>query len=70
MAEKSFEERLAALEETVKKMESGKLSLEETLAAYESGVKEADELKKQLDAAEKRMLELSGGELKPMENAP
>lgn len=51
-------------------MESGKLSLEETLAAYESGVKEAETLKQQLDAAEKRMLELSGGELKPMENAP
>lgn len=70
MSEKTFEQRLAALEETVRNMESGKLSLEETLAAYESGVKEAETLKQQLDAAEKRMLELSGGELKPMENAP
>lgn len=70
MIGESFEEKLAALEALVKKMESGSLSLEETLDAYEKGMKAANELKERLDTAEKRMLELSGGELKPMEEKP
>ena len=45
--EKSFEERLLALEETVKQMEAGNMSLSDTLKAYEQGEKLADSLKKQ-----------------------
>ena len=70
MEDQTFETRLASLEELIRRMEKGSMTLEETLEAYEQGMKAAVELKKQLETAEKRMLELSGGELKPMEEAP
>ena len=38
VAEMGFEEAMAALEERVRKIESGELPLEETLALYEEGV--------------------------------
>lgn len=60
--EKSFEERLLALEETVKQMEAGNMSLSDTLKAYEQGEKLADSLKKELAAAEERLTVLRGGE--------
>ena len=66
----SFEEKLMELEGLVRKMEGGSLPLSEALAAYESGMKLSKELTQELSAAEKRMLELSGGETKPMEDAP
>lgn len=70
MESETFESKLNELEALVRKMESGSLSLDETLNAYEAGMKAAKEMKKQLESAEKRMLELSGGEVKPMEDAP
>ena len=68
--EMSFEERLMALEGLVRKMEGGSLPLNESLAAYEEGIRLAKELTEELSAAEKRMLELSGGQTVPMEDAP
>ncbi len=66
----SFEDRLMALETLVRNMEGGSLPLNESLAAYEEGVRLSKQLSEELAAAEKRMLELSGGKLSPMEDAP
>lgn len=65
----TFEEKLLALEAIVQKMEGGQLPLEDALKAYEEGIRLSKELTASLDHAEKRMLELSGGELVPMEDA-
>ena len=66
----SFEDRLRELEGLVKKMEGGSLPLAEALNAYEAGMALSKQLTKELEDAEKRMLELSGGETAPMEDAP
>ena len=66
----TFEDRLTDLEALVRKMEEGAMTLSETLNAYEEGMKLSRVLTRELDAAEKRMLELTGGEVKPMEDAP
>ena len=66
----SFENKLQHLEELVQKMEGGELTLSDTLTAYEQGMKLAQELTKELDAAEARMQELSGGKIVAMEDAP
>lgn len=58
------------LEGLVRKMESGSLPLSEALASYEAGMKLSKKLTEELSAAEKRMLELSGGQIVPMEDAP
>lgn len=60
--EKTFEERLTALEETVHRLEAGGMSLEETLNAYEQGEKLAESLKKDLQKAEERLTVLRGEE--------
>ena len=60
--EKSFEERLLALEALVKDMEAGGMALADTLKAYEEGEKLAEGLKKDLTAAEERLTVLRGGE--------
>lgn len=66
----SFEDRLMELEGLVKKMEGGSLPLNEALTAYEEGMKLSKQLTEELASAEKRMQELSGGQVKPMEDAP
>lgn len=58
------------LEGLIRQMEGGSLPLDETLKAYEAGMALSRELTAELSAAEKRMQELSGGEVKPMEDAP
>ena len=63
----SFEEQLNALEELANRMEEGEMPLEEALKAYEKGMVLARELNKQLDQAEKRILEIAGDEMKPLE---
>lgn len=68
--QQTFEEKLLALEEMVQRMENGNLPLEEALKCYEEGIRLSRELNASLTDAEKRMLELSGGELLPMEDAP
>ena len=66
----SFEDRLMELEGLVKKMEGGSLPLNEALTAYEEGMKLSKQLTEELAAAEKRMQELSDGQVKPLEDAP
>ncbi len=66
----SFEDKLTELEEMIRKMEGGSLPLDETLKCYEAGIKLSRELTAELNAAEKKMQELSGGELTEMEDAP
>lgn len=66
----TFEEQLMELENLVRKMEGGNLPLGEALAAYEEGMKLSKKLTEELSTAEKRMLELSGGQVTPMEDAP
>ena len=66
----TFEEQLLELEALVRKMEGGSLPLNETLSAYEAGMKLAKSLSDELSTAEKRMQELSGGQVIPMEDAP
>ena len=66
----TFEEKLMKLEGLVRKMEGGSLPLSEALDAYEAGMKLSRQLAEELSAAEKRMLELSGGQTVPMEDAP
>ena len=66
----TFEEKLLELEALVRKMEGGSLPLNETLSAYETGMQLAKALTDELSAAEKRMQELSGGQVIPMEDAP
>jgi len=66
----TFEDRLKELEALIRKMEEGSLPLDETLKSYEAGILLSKELTAELSAAEKRMLELSGGEARPMEDAP
>ena len=60
--EASFEERLLALEELVKQMETGGMPLADTLKAYEQGEKLAESLKKELTAAEERLTVLREGD--------
>lgn len=68
--EPTFEEKLLELEALVRKMEEGSMPLQDTLAAYEEGMRLSKQLTNELDGAEKRMLELSGGQAVPMEDAP
>lgn len=68
--ELTFEEKLLELEALVRKMEEGSMPLQDTLAAYEEGMRLSKQLTAELDGAEKRMLELSGGQAVPMEDAP
>ena len=58
----TFEERLGALEELVNRMEAGGMTLADTLKAYESGVKLSESRKKDLTAAQERLIILRGGE--------
>ncbi len=67
---KSFEDRLRELETLVLRLEEGGRPLAAALKDYESGVRLARDLDRELDAAEKKMLELKNGKPEPMEDAP
>ena len=67
---KSFEDRLEQLETLVTRMEEGGMSLSAALKDYEAGVRLVRELNAELDAADKKMLELRSGQPVPMEDAP
>ena len=56
-----FEAKLATLEATVRRLESGEVSLEEALALFEEGVALARGCHALLDAAEERVAALSRG---------
>jgi exodeoxyribonuclease VII small subunit len=56
-----FEQALIALEERVRRLESGDLPLDEALLLYEQGVELARDCHEQLEAAEKRVAALARG---------
>lgn len=56
----TFEQALAALEETVEALEHGQLGLEEALMHYERGVALLRRCHQLLERAEQRVLELTG----------
>ena len=66
-SKQTVEERQQQLEELIGQMENGGMPLEDTLKSYEKGVKLADELKKELAAAEERLTGLRGGTEVPAE---
>lgn len=55
MAEKTFEESLARLEQIVKELESGDLSLDVSLKLFEEGIKLSRICNKRLEEAERRV---------------
>ncbi len=55
----SFEEALRLLEERVRDLERGEVPLERALALYEEGVLLVRACHEKLDAADKRIVELS-----------
>jgi exodeoxyribonuclease VII small subunit len=57
----SFEQALEALEDRVRRIESGELSLDEALAVYEEGVALSRQCGEQLDVAETRVSALVRG---------
>ena len=61
LSELGFEDALNALEEHVRKIESGEIPLEEALALYEQGVRLAQRCHEQLDEAEKRVSQITRG---------
>jgi exodeoxyribonuclease VII small subunit len=56
-----FEQALAQLEETVRRLEAGDLPLEESLAAFEKGVALVRALHSRLDSVQTRIDELTQG---------
>ncbi len=66
----AFEDNLEALEAVVKRLEEGDMPLSESLKAYEEGMRLAGLLNGELEKAETRMKEISGGRTVPMEDAP
>jgi exodeoxyribonuclease VII small subunit len=58
----TFEEAIERLETIVDELESGSLALEESIARYEEGMRLSKQLTRTLDAAEKRIERLTGGE--------
>ena len=56
---RSFEEALEELETRVRKLEAGELPLEEALEIFEQGIELTRECHEKLDAAGRRIIELS-----------
>lgn len=63
----SFEAALAELEAVVQTMEAGKLPLERSLDAYERGMLLLRYCQRTLDAAERKVQVLAGGELEALD---
>lgn len=63
-----FEAKLEALEALVNQMEEGGLPLEKLLQAYEQGIKISQDLTRDLEAAQGKLLILKDGALKPAED--
>ena len=63
-----FEDSLAKLEDTVRRMESGKLPLDEMIQAFEEGRRLVDTCSKELEAIRLRIEKVTGAgaeEMKP-----
>ena len=56
---KTFEQKMARLEEVVKLLESGNVELDKSLALYEEGSKLASELAKTLNEAKIKIEEIN-----------
>ena len=62
MAEKSFEENIARLEEIVSLLEKGDAKLSESMTLFEEGAKLTASCQKMLDQAEQKVVKLSKGQ--------
>jgi exodeoxyribonuclease VII small subunit len=60
MPTKSFEDRLARLEEVAATLKDGKIPLEEAIALFEEGSKLAKTLEKELSRVERKVEVLTG----------
>jgi exodeoxyribonuclease VII small subunit len=60
MSERSFEAALAELESRVQRLERGEIALDEALRLFEEGVSLVRECHEKLDAADARIIALSG----------
>ena len=60
-AKKTFEENMARLEALVAQLERGDAPLSESLALFEEGAKLVSQCRKELDAAEQKVVKLSKG---------
>jgi len=56
---RSFEKALSELEGCVRRLDSGELPLEDSLRMFESGISLVRECQELLDAAERRVVELT-----------
>jgi exodeoxyribonuclease VII small subunit len=70
IAELSFENALAQLEEIVAKLESGKIDLEQAIVIYERGEALKAQCEKQLKDAEARIEKITLRDGKPAGTAP
>ena len=61
MAEKSFEENIARLEQIVAALEKGDADLSSSMGLFEEGTKLAKEFSELLDKAEQQVLRLTKG---------
>lgn len=61
LAEMSFEDALRALEDVVRKLESGDVPLDESIALYERGEKLRQHCQKRLDSAQARIEKIVQG---------
>ena len=64
MSEKklSFEEAVARLDKIVRDLENGKAPLSDSLALFEEGIALVRQCTEELDAAEKKITELTSGD--------
>ena len=58
--EAKFEENLQALEEIVRKLESGDVALEDAIAEFQKGMILSEKLKKTLNEAEETLVKVVG----------
>lgn len=71
LAEMSFEDALRALEQVVRRLESGEVPLEESIALYERGEKLRAHCQARLDAAQARIEAIvQGADGKPTGTVP
>ena len=71
IAEMSFEDALRALEDVVRKLESGEAKLDESIDLYEKGEKLRQHCQARLDAAQERIEKIvAGPDGKPSGTAP
>lgn len=68
-AKKTFEENMVRLEAIVAQLEKGDATLGDSLALFEEGAKLVNQCRKELDAAEQKVVKLTkGADGQPVEN--